>query len=191
MVAMSAAGVRVSVVLGLVATLACATTPPDPADTVARYFGFLARDPIRTLPLLTDAFHRRHALGVVTAEAARRLARGERTETGAAPASGPVDRYQLGWLAVQSREPYRALRDRLVVTQEAVEAGDRHASVTVRIQAGATPGFVQRFELERGGPAERWRIDAVSQLEVAPASLPAAFVAWPNEATRRRIEASR
>jgi hypothetical protein len=177
--------------VAIAGALSCGSPAADPADTVERYFDLLARDPVRTLPLLTDDFHRRHALGVVTADEARRLARGERSGAAAAPAGAPVDRYQMGWLAVQSREPFRMLRDRLAVTREAVEAGERTAVVTVRVEPGAEPAFSQRFELVRAGPSDRWRIDAVAQLEVAPQSLPAAFVAWPNETTRRRLEASR
>jgi hypothetical protein len=177
--------------VAIAGALSCGSPAADPADTVERYFDLLARDPVRTLPLLTDDFHRRHGLGVVTADEARRLARGERGGAAAAPAGAPADRYQMGWLAIQSREPYRVLRDRLAVTREAVEAGARAAVVTVRVEPDAAPAFVQRFELVRAGPADRWRIDAVMQLEVAPPSQPAAFVAWPNEAARRRLEASR
>src|SRR5690606_4501880 len=81
----------------------------SPAAVVDAYFRFLGRDPMRTLPLLADAFHRRHGLGVVTAGGAAAAA----PAPPPAPAAVSLDRLQLGWLAVQGRDAFRALRDTL------------------------------------------------------------------------------
>lgn len=180
--------------LALTLALGCRSAEPaPPAAVVDRYFRFLARDPIRTLPLLTPAFHEQHGLHVVTTAEARRWQ--EELRSGAAPAPPPaaeerfaVDRLQLAWLAVQAREPFRALRDRLAWSRlgEGLE-GDR-AWVRVRVQAGDEPPFEQRFALVRTGPGAAWRIDAVEQGGVARGNRAAAFVAHPSEATRRELE---
>lgn len=155
----------------------------SPAAVVDAYFRFLGRDPMRTLPLLADAFHRRHGLGVVTAGGAAAAA----PAPPPAPAAVSLDRLQLGWLAVQGRDAFRALRDTLAIGPlEVAQAGDR-AEVTVEVAPANAPPFVQRFELRPEGAARGWRIAAIEQSDVAAASLPAAFVAYPNEATRRRL----
>ena len=40
----------------------CGAAPGSPRDAVDAYFQALARDPLRTLPLLTPAFHRQHGV---------------------------------------------------------------------------------------------------------------------------------
>ena len=158
-----------------------------PTATVDAYFRDLARDPIRTLPLLTRGFHQQHGLGVVTAAEAQRLARG-----GAADAASPidaaaVDRLQLGWLAVQSRDSFRALRDRFTVTPGAVTKDGASAMVVVRVEADGAAPFDQRFELSRSAADGAWRIESVEQEGVVPESLATAFVAHPSEVTRLKL----
>jgi hypothetical protein len=173
--------------LGLAAALACgAAAVAPPTEVVDRYFRFLARDPIRTLPLLTPGFHERHGLHVVTSAEARWELRGGRP----APESAPfaLDRYQLAWLTVQSREAFAALREELAWTLLDEGSKDDRAWVRVRVQAKNGPPFEQRFSLVRSEPGGLWRIDAVEQIGVGRRNRGAAFVAWPSEAARRQIE---
>ena len=170
--------------LGLALCAAACARPASPAEVVAAYFAALGRDPIRTLPLLTPAFHEQHALHAVTSAEARGGGRGEPPDAGALA----VDRFELGWLAVQSREGFRALRDRLGVTPIGDEATGDRAHVSVRIEAGAAPAFEQRFALVRQAPGAPWRIDSIEQSGVAPGAELAAFVAHPTEAERVRLE---
>jgi hypothetical protein len=186
------------VALLLAAGIGCARGGASPAETVDRYFGFLARDPIRTLPLLTPEFHVRHGLHVVTTAEALRYQRGERgapstpardgEPAGDAGKAYAQDRLALAWLGVQMREPFRALRDRIVVVPLDVQERGDQASVSVRVQGGATPPFEQRFELVRAAAGSPWRIDDIEQRGVADEAMALAFVAHPTEATRIRLE---
>ena len=177
---------RRSVVLVVACLMSACGSTPDPAITVVdAYLVSVGRDPIRTLPLLTDAFHRRHGLHVATAAEAR--------GRGGTPGDLAVDRYQLGWLAVQSRPGLARGLAGVSLTFAADglrEEGDR-AWVTVPIHSGDRPAFEQRFSLVRAGPDAPWRIDAIEQSGVAPANAATAFAAYPNEASRRVLAAPR
>lgn len=173
---------RRALLLAVVIALGCGASHETPADVAQAYFRALGSDPIRTLPLLTPEFHRRHGLRVATAADA---------EQGAAVAPAgeiALDRHQLGWLAVQA-QPWLAKRVAELVTQigDTREDGDR-ATVAVRVDPRNGPGFEQRFDLVRASDGA-WRIDAIEQIGVAPASAPAAFAAYPSEATRRALAA--
>lgn len=170
--------------LGLALCAAACAEPASPPEVVAAYFRCLGRDPIRALPLLTPAFHEQHGLHAVTGEEARAGGRSESLP----PARFAIDRFELGWLAVQSREGFRALRDQLVVTPIHDEVQGDRARVAVRVQAGARPPFEQSFALAREGPGAPWRIDSIEQSGVGPESALAAFVAHPTEAERQRLE---
>jgi hypothetical protein len=163
--------------------IGCGSPLATPSDVVRGYFDALARDPIRTLPLLTDAFHRRHALRVVTsADAEGRPS--EPTATALA-----IDRHQLGWLAVQSRpELARLLAGEATQIDDDRERGDI-ASIAVRVAPREAPPFEQRFALVRSGPLGSWRIDAIEQSGVVPENEAAAFATYPNEAARRALAA--
>jgi hypothetical protein len=158
-----------------------------PAATVDAYFAALAHDPIRTLPLLTPAFHQQHGIGVVTAAEAQRLAHREPLPAPDPDAEASIDRLQLGWLAVQSRDAFRTLRDRLVVTPGTVAETGASAVVVVHVEADGAAPFDQRFELVRSAADGSWRIDAVEQRGVVAENRAAAFVAHPNEITRREL----
>ncbi len=165
--------------VALVCVASACSAPPDPAATVAHaYLVSVGRDPMRTLPLLTDAFHRRHGLHVATAGEARGQSR--------TPGDLAVDRYQLGWLAAQSQpEMARGLGTTLAFgAGELHEEGD-FAWIAVPIAPRDGPAFEQRFSLVRAGPDAPWRIDAIEQSGVVPANEAAAFAAYPNEAARR------
>jgi len=174
--------------LALAATFACSEPPPTPADVALAYFRFLGRDPIRTLPLVTGAFHTQHGLHVVSAAEARSLGEPRPGESAAASGEWSLDRLQLAWLEVQSRDGFRALRDHLEVALiDASERGER-ASVRVRVQPRRGAAFEQRFELVRDGT---WRIDSALQSGVTPDNELAAFVAHPTESERQRLERER
>jgi len=173
-----------SLALGLALCAAGCARPASPTEVVAAYFAALGRDPIRTLPLLTPAFHEQHGLHAVTSAEARAGGSGEAPRAGALA----VDRFELGWLAVQSREGFRALRGLLAVTPVRDEITGDRAGVTVLVQAGAGPAFEQRFALAREAPGASWRIDSIEQSGVAPGAELAAFVAHPTEAERQRLE---
>lgn len=183
---------RAALAIGaLVSALACSGAPRTPTEVALAYFRFLARDPIRTLPLLAPAFHAQHGLHVVSAAEARARREGpelpgERAEPGG---DWSLDRRELGWLEVQSRDGFRTLRDRLQVTVvDAAESGPR-ASVAVRVQPGRGTAFEQRFAMVRDDGA--WRIDSIEQSGVASDNAFAAFVAHPTEAERLRLERMR
>jgi len=169
----------------LVAT-ACGAPTATPSDVVQSYFRALGRDPLRTLPLVTDDFHRRHALRVVTSAEAQAAGADRTAES--APGALALDRHQLGWLAIQSRpELARLLAAETTRFGDARENGDA-ASVEVAVAPRDAPGFAQRFALLRGADGA-WRIDAIEQSGVVPANAAAAFAAYPNEAARRALAA--
>jgi hypothetical protein len=164
-----------------------------PAAVVAAYFRALGRDPIRTLPLLTDAAHREHALRLATAADVARHLRGEAgaiAGAGEAGAPVPVERHQVAWLSIQKREPFRALGAQLALTPLSARVEGDRATVAVRIEPPGGVAFEQAFGLVRAGAGAPWRIDGVEQRGVTAANGPAAFVAWPNEATRAWLESA-
>ncbi len=174
----------------LLAFVAFGCGVPDqqtPTATVDAYFRDLARDPIRSLPLLAPAFHRQHGLGVVTAAEAQRLARGEAGNAENAVDVASVDRLQLGWLAVQSRDSFRALRDRIRVTPGVVTEDGANAVIVVQLQTDDAPAFAQRFALSRAALDGAWRIESVEQQGVVAENRATAFVAHPSESTRRQL----
>ena len=178
------------IALSLVAlAIGCGARGGDtPQATVDAYFRALARDPIRQLPLLTPAFHQQHGIGVVTAAQAQRITNRDATETTDAGAAASVDRLQLGWLAIQAREEFRALRDRFGVTPGAATEDGANAVVSVQVQPqGGAPAFEQRFTLSRTAPDGAWRIDSIEQQGVVAESRATAFVAHPSEAMRRQL----
>ena len=169
--------------LGLALAAAACAPERSPVEVVEAYFRFLGRDPIRTLPLLTDAFHEQHGLHTVTGKEAH----GVRAEPGRADRLA-VDRCELGWLRIQSRGAFRALRDRLIVTPIHDEVQGDRARVAVRVQVDQELPFEQSFSLVREAPGRPWRIESVAQNGVAPEAALAAFVAHPTESERQRLE---
>jgi hypothetical protein len=174
-------------VLTLLAIGCGAPGDETPTATVDAYFRDLARDPIRTLPLLTPGFHQQHGLGVVTAAEAQQLAHGGARNASDAIDAASVDRLQLGWLVVQSRDSFRAVRDRFIVTPGSATEDGANAVVLVHVQADGAAPFDQRFELSRGAADGAWRIESVEQQGVAAESLATAFVAHPSEIARRQL----
>lgn len=172
-----------ALVLALLVALGCGGSGATPADVADAYFRSLAIDPIRTLPLLTPEFHRRHGLRVATAADAEAAA--ERRASADPAAALAVDRHQLAWLAIQSQPGFAKLAASLSTRiGDATEAGDT-ARVSAQIAPRDGPPFEQRFALVRASGA--WRIDAIEQAGVVSANAAAAFAAWPNEAARRAL----
>jgi len=184
------------VVLGLLGVLALAACGPrehEPGAVVEAYFRSLALDPLRTLPLLTPAFHRRHALRVVTqAEAQAWVSRRESASRADSQPAAPelsTDRHQLAWLSIQGRPEFaRLARESARSVLDVRESGD-HADVITRIEPRNEPPFEQRFRLVRDTTEGAWRIDGIEQSGVVGANAAAAFVAYPNESARRALEA--
>jgi hypothetical protein len=187
-------GVRLGAVALLLlapALAACGDArPATPGAVVEAYFRAVGRDPLRTLPLLSTAFHEAHGLRVVTtAEALATAPHG----APAAPADPEervplaVDRLQLGWLAVQSRPVFAARLATLSVEPLREEAAEATAAVAVRVSPPGAPLFEQHFSLSRG-PGGAWRIEGAWQTGVVDGNRLDAFVAHPNEAARRQLE---
>jgi hypothetical protein len=171
--------------LALVALAACGAPPRDPAAVVSAYFAALGRDPMRSLPITTDAFHRAHGLGLVTTSQARAWRGGAEVHS---VEHERVDRAQVAWLSIQGRGEFgRIARALSIHVGDVREAGDA-AEVAVTVTPAQGRPFQQTFHLARADARAPWRIDAIEQSGVVPESAGAAFVAYPNEAARRAIE---
>lgn len=172
--------------IALLALVACGAPPRTPGDVVAVYFATLGRDPIRSLPLTTENFHRAHGLSIVTTSEARAWRGGAQLPDAAAPER--VDRAQVAWLAIQNRADFARIAGELVATPLSTEEAGDVATVAVTVAPAHAPPFRQIFRLTREAPDSAWRIDGIEQSGVEPGSEAAAFVAHPSEAARRGIE---
>ena len=184
---------RATALLGLLALAGCSATERTPASVVESYFDCLAVDPLRTLPLLTPEFHRRHALRAVTqAEAQAWISRRESASQLDPERAEPelsTDRFQLAWLSIQGRPEFARLARESARSVLDVRESNDEAEVITRIEPRNGPPFEQSFRLAREGTGSAWRIDAVEQRGVVSANAVAAFVAYPNERSRRALEA--
>ncbi len=184
---------------GIVATLtACGVRNenPTPRHVVELYFRRIVRDPIGTLPLLSQEFHASHGLRVLTRRDEVMIrggvgARDELRRQQAIDAPGELSRARLGWLVSQNQNPPWPYGAGLVaeVVEEQVD-GDR-ALVTSRVQAPVGDGFDQRFRLSRKSADEAWRIDAIEQDAVVPENLSTAFSAAPTRRLQEEMIARR
>jgi len=169
----------------LLAIGGCGAQTSAPGDVVARYFAIIGRDPMRSLPLTTDAFHREHGLGLVTTSDARAWLSGE--QIAVAP-SVRVDRAQVAWLAIQNRTEFAQFASQLALApRDAEQTGDA-ATIVVDVTPPKGPAFVQTFHLVRRNADSAWRIESVEQSGVTPENQIWAFVVHPTEATRLAIE---
>lgn len=167
---------------------ACAPAPESPRDVVDAYFRAMGRDPIRTLPLVTPAFHAQHGVHVVTsAEAKRAYRHGDTTPVPTDPLA--IDRLELGWLMIQVRPRFAARLGELERTLLADETAGDTARVAVRLAPREGAPFEQHFTLLRNA-AGSWRIDSVEQRGVDATNGFEAFIAHPTDAARRGLEAS-
>ena len=182
------------VVLSLAACLACAPAPPDPVQVVERYFAWVGRDPVRVLPLLSDAYHRSHGLTVAKLE---NFSWGHRTyidperATGANPdlaavdAERGIDGARFAWLMIQIAPNFQQLARQLEYQVVGSRVDGDRATVDVRI--GRAIGFRQRFELSRDPDVGRWRIDGATQEGVVRSTSYLAFIAMPAEPMMRYV----
>lgn len=178
---------RFAVVLAL-AVAACAPAPETPREVVDAYFRAMGRDPLRTLPLVTPAFHVRHGVHVVTsAEAMRARHQGDTTPAPADPLA--IDRLELGWLMIQARPAFAERLGELKRTPVSDETTGDAARVVVRLAPRAGAPFEQDFALVRDAGGT-WRIDAVEQRGVDATNGFEALIAHPTDAARRALEAS-
>lgn len=166
---------------------ACGAQTPGPEDVVASYFASLGRDPIRSLPLTTDAFHRAHGIGLVTTSEAAAWRDGRQVEVAA---SERIDKAQVAWLVIQNRSSFALLARGLVVMIEAAQVEGDRATVVVGVSPPQGAAFVQTFRLTREGADAAWRIDAIEQSGITRDNQMSAFVAHPTESARRALEAS-
>ena len=167
---------------------ACAPAAQPPRDVVEAYFRTLGRDPVRTLRLVTPAFHEQHGVHVVTSAEAKRIQR-ESPASHAAAESIAIDRLELGWLIIQVRPRFAerlAEMQRTLLSEETL--GDT-SRIAVQLVPPAGRPFEQDFSLLQGRDG-RWRIDSISQRDVDATNGFEAFIAHPTDAARRRLEAS-
>lgn len=166
----------------------CSGSSQTPGEVVEAYFRAMGRDPIRTLPLVTPAFHVRHGVHVVTSAEAKQ-SHGHDDTTPLATDSLAVDRLELGWLMIQVRPGFaRNIAELGVVTRTVETTGDT-TRVATRIAPREGSPFEQDFSLVRDARGT-WRIDAIEQRGVDATNGFAAFVAHPTDAARRALEAS-
>lgn len=171
--------------IALLAIGGCGAQAPAPDDVVARYFAIIGRDPMRSLPLTTDAFHREHGLGLVTTGEPRALRGGQQV---AVTPTVRVDRAQVAWLAIQNRAEFAQLARQLTLAPRDVQQTGDAATIAVDVTPPKGPAFVQTFHLVRSDADSAWRIDSVEQSGVTPENQVWAFVVHPTEAARRAIE---
>jgi hypothetical protein len=158
--------------LGVALALACGRAPGTPQGAVERYFACLGRDPVRSLELLSPAFHEAHGL---------RLG----AQVDAAAVRDPVAAARVAWLSVQRPAAFQQGALGLGAEIVDVREEDGSAEVLTRVLPARGAAFAQRFRLSHA--QGRWRIDAVAQEQVGPQSRLAAFVAHPTEAGRRAL----
>ncbi len=181
--------VRLAAVLVLALATACGGAPRTPEQTVERYFAMLARDPMRTLDLLTPEFQRSHGLPPW-----RREDRAEYRARGASPPPPPSPEVAaedglVGWLAGQITPEVIERAERMRFRVEESRVGEASATVTVAVEPHQAAAFRQRFDLVRGGPAEPWRIERIAQEGGGGGAWNdlARYVAYPNEVLARRL----
>lgn len=178
----------------LVGALGCADTPPTPERVVLRYFDTIGRDPMRTLNLLSPAYHESHGLEVAALEG---WSWGNQVldlpEALPNPDLAPLDATrgpdsaQLAWVMVQLERHFRRLVHQVKqsIVHEVV-VGNR-ATVEVAVLPPAGLRFTQRFRLSRRNASAPWRIDSIDQEGVVPREIYVAFAMSPREETRQKV----
>lgn len=171
--------------LGTLATLGCGQ-PQTPAEVVTAYFRALGRDPARSLPLLSPAFHRHHGLRMARFEGWLwgwpSPSAGASESAARASEPGGVESAAFAWLYVQTHPSFPALASTLRLSDVELLESDQQAHVGVRVRGRGGQEFVQRFTLSRAAPRSSWRIDRIDQIDVSPSAHTIAFVAFPHDA---------
>ncbi len=181
-------------VLGALAA-GCGGAPEEPRRTVERYFASLGRDPIRSVPLMSDTFMERHGMHMTERDLAFAWLKKNRMN---APGTGPtlsqegeapytVHDARMAWLALQRRQIFQTVAAGLLVEYLGVAQDGDRAIVTTRVYGEKSPPFVERLTLSRVSPSAPWRIDDIEQDGVVEANEMTAFVANPCEALRRQL----
>ena len=116
------------------ATSACGASPPGARDTVDLYFRCLGRDPIRSLAILSPDFQLAH-----------RLRLGAPLAPGAS--ADPLAAAQVAWLNVQKTAAFQQQARRLSTRWIQLREDGDTARASLRVRAGESPGFAQRFQL--------------------------------------------
>ena len=172
---------RVATGILVAAGLACAPAPRTPTETVERYLEALARDPVRTLVLVTPEFHDRH--GLRFEEVADRPFAAPAAPRPAVDPELERERARLGWLTVLTKRIFALQHDRFrrrVLSERVL--GDR-AEVAVRVEGAGAPPLDVRFDLR----ARPWRIDAVHLPALDESQWVGAFLVAPDAELHRRI----
>jgi hypothetical protein len=180
-----------------VGSLACGAPAASPSRTVERYLDTLARDPIRSLTLVTDDFQRGHGMRFAEVgdappdsihfEGAAEPAWGAAASAASADPTLELERARLGWLTTLTRRAY-ARQVPEISLEELVEeiTGDR-ARVELRARYRGQTADV-RFHLVRPAASGRWRIDAIEIADEAALAPSLPYLLAPNAERHRRLE---
>ncbi len=172
--------------IALLLALGCVDAPRGPVATVERYFEVLARDPMRTLELVTPDFHLSHALPAWRPEDRP----GQRApDPGNRPPIDPqvaVEDGRVGWLNAQIPTQVQTPLREMVFELSEERVGQQDALVVVTVQPAIGARFLQRFFLTRNEGV--WLIDRIEQEGPAGSwNEMARYAAYPNEALARRL----
>jgi hypothetical protein len=187
----------VALAVALALAAACGAGGRSPSATVRAYFEATARDPVRSLALLTPDFQRNHGLRFdevrddpvidVLVEARPGTQAWAR---GAAPETNDPDlelqRAMLGWLTALGK-PAFARRGPLAVVLEAERVQGDRASVRAHARLRRRAPFALDFSLARAAPGAPWRIDAIAIEDEARVDPVSAFLAAPSAERYRRL----
>lgn len=182
------------IVLVLLGAVGCDSPPRTPAAVVTRYFDTIGRDPMRTMLLLSPAYHETHGLNV---EALEDWSWGYSwvnvPEAAPNPGLAPLDTERdldtskLAWLMVQLEQNFRrvAVQARHSIIHELTVRNRARVEVQIRPPAGLK--FTQSFRLSRADERSPWLIDAIEQEGVVMREAYVAFTLNPNEEMRQNI----
>lgn len=167
----------------------CAGDPSTPGETVLLYARSLASDPLRTLELLTPAFHRAHGLRFHEV-ADRPFDPPDASEMAVGDADLELERARLGWLTVLTKRVFAIHGPRFTrrVRGEVID-GDRARVVLESRSAGLR--FDATFRLVRRSPADPWQIDSITLPELSRGMLMPGYLLAPNAELHRKIVAAR
>jgi hypothetical protein len=168
MVGMVAVRLGALALAGLLA-LACWRPPATPTDAVRAYFHALGEDPIRTLPLLTDDFHRHHGLRFEEAAdspfesaeaiAALRSMAGDEAED----PDYALTRARLGWVTAIAKSAFieRVPRFDIRYLSEEISADGTRAVVRVEVREFENPPVTLVYRLARDQERGGWLLDGI------------------------------
>lgn len=179
-------------------TVACGGAgEPTPYETIDRYFRSLARDPIRSLEILTPEFHRGHGLRFELVrddpviDALVEITPGSRawgdTALGAIDPELERQRAMLGWLTALTKRAF-ALRGPIATSRISERSEGDRAEAVVRAELDGAAPFDVHFSLVRD-PGGAWRIDAIEIPDEARLHAAAVFLVAPTAARAAALDA--